>query len=211
MHDNNLLSELIRFYEKRLETATRGREKLTELIHGLNAANKKLNPKPRLASCINDLFLKGLASPAEPANALVKALAASYQQLYWTHHADTYMGSDFAKGFAFSQIVGKPGLRGSKPLFHSDQIAVGFSCQAAGLFYTPHAHKAVEFYDVLSGAARWQQGHNRPVLHQAGAAIFHDHFVPHAMQTLEPMLTTWAWVGDLDSEQTIVSDNWLAH
>ena len=63
---------------------------------------------------------------------------------------------------------------------------------------------------VLTGKSRWQLGHNRPKSQPLGTYIFHESDVPHAMETsAEPLLTVWAWMGDLEPPILFPAAEWL--
>jgi quercetin dioxygenase-like cupin family protein len=122
---------------------------------------------------------------------LAISIAALAPALHWTY---SYPDRSLAGQIAFSQIVGRRGLR------RGESLHIGLTLIAPHVAYPPHAHPAVELYLVIAGTARWQRGLEPPAPQPPGSIVLHASNVPHAMTTGdEPLLAIWTWRGDLDS------------
>ena len=137
---------------------------------------------------------------------VVRVLGETAVNLHWIEHTDDYAGEEFAKNFAYVQLVG-PLVEGvQRSPYFSDKIRLGFSLQAPHIFYPPHKHKAVELYGILAGEGLWQYGEGVFEKRPSGTLIRHPSYLWHAMKTeAEPMLTVYAWFGDLFEASTILS------
>lgn len=206
-----MLPEIIAFFENWLAVSTEGAAPLVELLTHLHDLGEPRAIKPVMLPIVQSWFGQASQLPTAPHCAsLLSVLITAVEQLRWIPFAADYLGEQFADGFAYVQLIG-PAVDGEEvAIFPSDNIAVGFSLQAPSLFYPPHYHQAIEFYGVLAGTARWQLGHQPPAWQPPGTRIFHDSDVAHAMATdVEPMLTIWAWLGDLESPIIIPAWDWL--
>jgi quercetin dioxygenase-like cupin family protein len=132
---------------------------------------------------------------------LVSSIAALRPALSWTYsYPANPRDHDLGSKVAFSQIVGRRGLR---PDAH---LHVGLTLIAPHVVYPAHFHPAVELYLVVSGNALWQSGTDAPALRPPGSLILHPSNVVHAMTTFdEPLLAVWAWRGDLASPSVYVN------
>ena len=208
---DRLLREMVAYFENWLAISGVGAEPLATLIAQMSTLSEPRQIKPASVPVVQDWLRQAIELPTAPhCVAVTVALAQVAAQLQWVALSPDYIGEQFAAGFAYTEVIGSPTDGASEPLFLSDRIAAGFSLQAPSLFYPPHYHKAVEFYGVLAGRARWQRGNEPPVWQPPGAFIFHDSEVAHAMETaVEPLLTIWAWTGDLKSPPVIPAQEWL--
>jgi hypothetical protein len=214
---NTLLQEITRFYEGWLAAGQAGAKSSleTDMLRTLVKEMQSLGPQqatqPRILPMVETWFEYSLKLPtATHCTPLVTTLTALSQQFHWVPVPVDYLGPHFATEFAYTQIIGPPVAFSDEVLFANGVIAVGFSLQAPHVFYPPHNHKALEFYGVLTGTARWQVCNSIPVAQSPGSYIFHDNDVPHAMETsAEPLLTIWAWLGELASPINVPSKVWL--
>lgn len=141
---------------------------------------------------------------------LLHAVGEYGRFLKWVPSPPDYVSPQFAKGFAYTQLVGNPVRNIESPPFKSSKIGLGFSLQAPHQFYPPHYHEPIEYYGVLAGNGRWQHGNSPPTMQPTGTRIFHAANVNHAMQTIDhPMLTVWAWIGNINAFPTMSSNDWL--
>ncbi|MEM7334237.1 MAG: dimethylsulfonioproprionate lyase family protein [Chloroflexota bacterium] len=206
-----LLQETIRFFEQWLEMTSVGVEHLRPSIDALKKLGEPVDREtfipPLVKQWLEPCLQMPTASHCEPLMMVLREVA---WQMKWIPSPANYISPDFAKGFAYAQLVGHPHRAVESAVYLSDEVAVGLSIQAPRLFYPPHHHPAIEFYMPLAGTAVWQLGTDKPQPQSPGAAIFHDTMVSHGMQTQdEPMLTIWAWTGELNSPPVVTKREWL--
>ncbi len=188
-----------------------GVAQLSALFEGLGVLKGDGQLRPNLPPVVEnwlDVALRG--DSAEHCRPLLAALREHGRQLNWQATPPDYLGTAFAQQYAYAMLVGDSVFEADLAVYHSTTIAAGFSLQAPHTFYPPHNHKATEFYSPLSGDSRWQRGSTPPTAHAPGARIFHPSEIAHAMQThATPMLTVWAWVGDLNPQIHTLAQEWL--
>ncbi len=206
-----LLQEMIAYFENWLAVSGAGADQLAALVAEMDSLGERQEVEAATLPVVQNWLDRSIQLPTAPyCAAVVAALAQMATQLQWVSMSPDYLGREFVDGFAYAQVVGSPNDKNSMSLFASDRMIAGFSLQAPSLFYPPHYHKAIEFYGVLAGTARWQHGNKPPTMQPSGAFIFHDSDVAHAMETaVEPLLTIWAWTGDLESPSVIPAWEWL--
>ena len=135
---------------------------------------------------------------------LVTAVQATAAQLPWSTMPASYAGPELAGAYAFVELVGPRPAEGPGPVWSSEQVLAGLTIQGPNIFYASHWHPAIEFYGVLSGEGEWQVDDGGWVRRPAGSLIYHATNQPHAMRTLaEPMLTLFAWYGDLETNPLV--------
>jgi quercetin dioxygenase-like cupin family protein len=130
----------------------------------------------------------------QSAPAVAAALRPIGEVLPWRYsYAPRADAPGLASAIGWAEIVG--------PLapFRSDAVCLGLTLIAAGSFYPPHRHPAVELYHVLAGHPEWTAGpHTR--IQAPGAFILHDSDMIHAMRAdHEPLLAIYTWTGDVVS------------
>ena len=196
-----LLPEMIRFFENWVAVEANGAGHVVELLASMRPLNLWQEIRPSSLPVVQQWLDKACQQPTAPqCGPLVAALRQGVEPLHWLSLEPDYVGEQAAAGFAYTQLIGPPIDLQNVSKFASDKIAAGFILQAPGIFYSPHYHKAIEFYGVLAGTARWQLGSQPPTWQPSGSCIFHDSDVPHAMETAdEPLLAIWAWLGEVDS------------
>lgn len=206
-----LLGEMIAFFERWLAENQAGFDQLRPLVAQMRSLGGRQTRQGPVLPVVQNWLTQAVHQPTVPhCSVVLSALAKAMDQLRWLPLTADYIGEQFAAGFAYTQVIGPPVDGENVSLFASDTIAAGFSLQAPALFYPPHYHKAIEFYGVLTGTARWQAGSEPPVWQAPGTTIFHESEVAHAMETaVEPLLTIWAWMGDLESPPIIPAWEWL--
>lgn len=195
---NTLLPLLIDTYQNWLTECSAGKDHLRILIDHMRELGAAQPVEPNILPVVPQYLERAAELATVPAlTTLISTLLRVRNQLDWITTPAEYVGSEFAGNFAFTQLAGPP-VFGTRPIMYlSDNIAVGFSLQAPHTFYPRHNHKALEFYGVLAGTALWQIGNDDWQAKPPGSFIFHDSEVIHAMHTQdEPLLTTFAWVGD---------------
>lgn len=150
-----------------------------------------------------------LAATNNLARSLTRALVSVSNRLQW-QLANFELAPEFSimkTNYAFTAIAAPQSWTCSN--YHSDDVLFGLTIQAPHTFYAGHAHKAREIYYVISGKSQWKRGDEDWQDRSSGSLIFHDHHVSHAMQTFdEPLLSLFAWPGDLDSEVVSVSNDY---
>ena len=136
---NDLLQETIRFYEGWLATATTEADYLRPLIHELKTLRKKEERTPFISPVVENWLEKSLQMPTAPqCEPLIQQLREKGRQLKWVPSPDNYINPEFAKGFAFTQLVGHSHREIESAYFLSNTVAMGFSIQAPGsLLPTP--------------------------------------------------------------------------
>lgn len=206
-----LLQESIRFYEQWQKATPLGEAYVRPLITELKLLKTAKKIRPFMPPVVEQWLGHTLEMTTHPScQSLIEVLKELATELKWVPSPENYISPEFAKGFAYTQLVGHAHRKVESALYESNKVALGFSIQAPGYFYPPHYHKAVEFYTPLTGTAVWQLGANEPKPQPPGAHIFHDSDVPHAMETTEePLLTIWAWIGDLKSPTVVPQREWL--
>ena len=118
-------------------------------------------------------------------------------QLNWqiNNNYKNIFSKDFFYNESFVEIIGPNGL------LISPNVRVGLLLLGEEVFYPSHNHKALEFYSILSGKSMWQQNNDRFEQKEPGDNIFHDMWVPHAMETTgEPALALFSWSGAITDE-----------
>ncbi len=208
----DLLQELVRFFEDWSAVNADGADWAEILVAEMQRLSETQPFESRMVPVVEQWTEVSLElETAVSVQPLITQFRQHFHNFQWHPAKHDYIeGDGFAKGFAYTHVVDSVFDGVSSSPYESDKIAVGFSLQAPNLFYPPHHHKAVELYGVLSGAARWQLDRATPKLQPTGTLIFHDSDVPHAMETSnEPMLTVWAWLGDVNSGIEVPSYSWL--
>ena len=133
------------------------------------------------------------APKASPALRTVLDLVAENHRGWLWRSRDEFMPDTFKNAYAFVEMAGP-----DCP-WPTDEIRMGFYLQRGHRHYPPHWHQAEEFYILLSGWADWSIDRKEPFRPTPGEAIHHPSNMAHAMTTHDrPILTTWAWRGDLD-------------
>lgn len=197
---SDIIQLLINTYQHWLEASDVGRPHLQAVLAHMEALDV---PQP-IVSHVPPVVKQYLAQAVELASPEVAPLAKRVLQmapdLDWVILPDEYAGAEFAQNFAYVRLIGPP-LSPSRPtMYPSQKICAGFSLQAPHIYYLPHRHKAIEFYGVLGGTALWQAGEEAWQPKPPGSFIYHPSELLHAMETqAEPLLTTYAWVGDIFS------------
>ena len=207
-----LLACFIQFFEDWVPSSESEAAHLKVLLDGLGELGDEVAVRPNSPPVINKWLPQAVAlETTKKCHPLIKSLIFHNHLIDWTVQTPAYISKEFANAFAYTQIFGPTGHKSESSAFASAKVAGGFSLQAPGQFYPPHYHKAAEFYCVLSGESRWQLDHNPPHMQAVGEQIFHDVDVPHAMESLsEPILTVWAWTGDMMSPTVVPSYDWLS-
>ena len=196
---NTLLPLLSDAYQHWLANYAIGQDHLRVLLHDMRQLGSPQPVAPHLLPVVPQYLGRAAELATVPElMTLISTLLRVGNQLDWITTPAQYVGSEFADNFAFTQLAGPP-ILGMRPIMYPAQkIAIGISLQAPHTFYPRHKHKALEFYGVLAGTALWQMGDGEWQAKPPGSFIFHDSDVVHAMHTQEePLLTTFAWVGDL--------------
>ena len=196
---NTLLPLLIDVYEHWLATCDAGQEQVRAVVHQMRELGAAQPVSPHVLPVVPQHLGQAAELGTVPELAdLICTLLRVGDQLDWITTPADYVGSEFADNFAFVQLGGPAILEARPIMYPNEKIAFGFSLQAPHTFYPRHKHKAIEFYGVLAGTALWQLGDGAWQAKPPGSFIFHDSEVIHAMQTQEePLLTTFAWIGDL--------------
>ena len=92
-------------------------------------------------------------------------------------------------------------LVGPDGVLPCDRFLFGAFLIAPDTVYPLHSHAALETYIILSGQSRWWNSDAGYQPEPPGTVIVHEPFQPHAMRTgSEPLLTLWAWQGDIGFE-----------
>ena len=138
---------------------------------------------------------------------LAEAILARTATVPWRRsfsYDDAPSMKGFLEGYAVACLAG-PDIPGFRCGCRSETVTFGLTLQAPHLDYPAHAHKAVELYCVIGGAADWQQGERDWRQLSSGDFTRHGPHEPHAMRTGEdPLLAFFAWVSDLDSRVYLV-------
>jgi hypothetical protein len=137
----------------------------------------------------------------QSAPAVAAALRPIADDLSWRYsYAPRADAPGLASAIGWAEIVG--------PLapFRSDAVCLGLTLIAAGSFYPPHRHPAVELYHILTGHPEWTAGADTRI-QALGAFILHDSDMIHAMRTgHEPLLAIYTWTGDIVSPSVWADD-----
>ncbi len=202
-----LLEQTIHFFADWLEVSDTGKGHLEPLMTEMKRCTAANSFTPQLTETAEKWLPVAFAEDApDHCQPLLNQLQADYQALRWLPHPNQKIEPDFKSKFTVCQLIGPA----HNSVFTSDKIEVGFSIQAPEAFYPPHFHPAAEFYGILTGLSEWQIYYNRPMFHPPGAHIFHPSEAPHAMMTHDdPLLTIWAWCGDLGPATEIPANGWL--
>ena len=92
-------------------------------------------------------------------------------------------------------------LIGPDGVFHCDRFRFGTFLIGSDTVYPLHSHAARETYIILSGESSWWNSSAGYQPECPGAVIVHEPWQPHAMRTASvPLLTLWAWQGDVNFE-----------
>ena len=131
---------------------------------------------------------------------LQTALIAASPQMHWREVYRRDETSPAHLSFDFMDKLGVYALIGETGPFMSQKMALYMVYMPAGLSYPWHAHKAEEFYYILSGEAVFRRaGHPDKTLKE-GDCLYHSSELPHAMQTYDkPMLSLAVWRNHLDA------------
>lgn len=181
-----------------------GSEGLARVERGLDGLGPRREVVRRGLPVVEACLARAAEAADDPlARGLAEALLARAPRLAWTDSRSEYGGDPrlarFCDGYAVTCLVG-PDYPDYPTPYPQDDLLVGFSLQAPNLLYPAHAHPAVELYYVIGGRAAWQQGDGVWRTLGPGAYALHESEEPHAMQTREaPLLTMFAWLGDLRS------------
>ena len=131
---------------------------------------------------------------------LQTALIAASPQMHWREvyrHDET---SPAHLSFDFMDKLGVYALIGETGPFMSQKMALYMVYMPAGLSYPWHAHKAEEFYYILSGEAVFRRADHPDKTLKEGDCLYHSSELPHAMQTYDkPMLSFAVWRNHLDA------------
>lgn len=175
------------------------------IVEAIDRGDPAGAPTPRLLPPV-ERHLDAAVALADrgPAARLAAALKTSAPLLAWHDSAEDYAAypemAAFTRRFGFASVMG-PAFHGLDSPLSSDKVFFGFSLQAPGTLYPAHGHRAVEIYTVLGGTAAWWRAGDGWRRQPPGSFILHEPDRAHAMETFEePLLTLFAWVGDLDCE-----------
>lgn len=147
------------------------------------------------------MTLAGAGASAAVAAAL-EPLAGSLAWIRNPNFTAEDMGRAFVDNFGYSDLVGPRGL------LPSDAFALGVLLLAPHTTYPPHAHPALEIYDVLGGTAEWRRGDAPWTARSPGSLIHHPPGLPHATRTAgEPMLALYLWRGHLDTPAALTGES----
>jgi quercetin dioxygenase-like cupin family protein len=133
------------------------------------------------------------------------AAAAAAEGLGWTGPApvagDDPARTAFVAGYAYAWLAGPAG-----PLV-TPALAVFLTIQAPHVTYPPHAHPAVELYQVVGGRAEWQRDGEPWRVRTPGEVLLHVTMQGHAMRSgTEPLLSVAVWLDRLDQPSRMVAD-----
>ena len=203
---NTLLPLFTEAYQYWLTNSEVGQVHLRALLEELGQLSEPQQIKANVPPVVRQHLGQAAEGHTIPELAdLVSTLQRVVSQLDWVTVPLDYVGEAFANNFAFAPLAGPAVFTTNSTMYRSDKIFIGFSLQAPHTFYPAHKHYALEFYGVLSGTALWQVGDGEWQAKPPGSFIFHDSEVIHAMQTQEdPLLTTFAWIGDIYSPPEMV-------
>lgn len=100
-----------------------------------------------------------------------------------------------------ANLIGKKREMQKNPyLFHSDEIIGGLFLMGKNQIYPEHYHPAWETWVILSGNARWKLEDGEWEVKRPGEYFTYTKNQVHSMKTEdEPLLSLWAWTGDLSS------------
>ena len=203
LYARNFTETVIRFY-----TSESARPDQTDdafeayKVQILKALGKDLPPNPehhpalKPASQMLSSAAAGYCQNTEQFKSAIEKLADQFKWQTNSHYEGVFPPS-FFDSECFTEIIGPAGI-----LLHKN-IQVGLLVMAPDTDYPAHHHAATEWYHILSGNALWQQGGDDFIQRQAGSAIFHQNFEPHAMRTQnKALLALFSWAGDISSEAT---------
>lgn len=144
--------------------------------------------------------IRTATTPAD--RALASALLAADDLIWIATYADYDGGELMAPlktGYLVTLLAGPAEFRDYHVPYVADDYLIGFTLQAPGTYYPPHAHVARELYHVIGGRGEWQLHDGAWNEQRSGGWIFHPSNALHAMRTEdEPMLTLVAWIDGLD-------------
>jgi len=130
---------------------------------------------------------------------LQTALIAASPQMHWREVYRRDETSPAHLSFDFMDKLGVYALIGETGPFMSQKMALYMVYMPAGLSYPWHAHKAEEFYYILSGEAVFRRADHPDKTLKEGDCLYHSSELPHAMQTYDkPMLSLAVWRNHLD-------------
>ena len=197
---STIIQLLTKTYEDWLTPYQVGRQDLQAVLTEMNALGTPQVVKSNIPPVVKQYLAQAAELVPSQFGTLSKMFLQMAPNLDWVTPSPEYGGAQFANCYAFARLIG-PALSDSRPtLYASQKICVGMTLQAPYTYYFPHKHKTVEFYGVLGGTALWQMGNEGWNAKPPGTLIYHRSNVFHAMQTqAEPLLTTYAWVGDIFS------------
>lgn len=105
----------------------------------------------------------------------------------------------FVANYAYTVLAGPASDRWPRSPVVTDDIVVGLTLQAPGIYYPAHHHPAVELYGVVGGAGSWMRGADGWVTRRPGSAFVHAAGEAHAMETHDqPMLSWFVWLNDFN-------------
>ncbi len=146
-------------------------------------------------------FEAAVRSSPPASHALLEHLFRFREALFWGQtYSEADFGAKFLDSYGWTEFAG---LRGPIP---SESMACGVLLLGPNTEYPLHSHQAEETYVVLSGTASWKTGENDWAERKPLEIIYHQSWVPHAMQTgAEPLIAMYLWRGgDLKQKSTIV-------
>ena len=111
-------------------------------------------------------------------------------ELHWqqTYTEDDDVDASLLAGYVFSELIGPGGP------YVSDKVRVGVGFWGPNVCYPSHAHEAEEIYQVLAGAAEFQQQDGPWQHREAGDVIYYRSKLWHGFRTgAEPLFLFYMW------------------
>ena len=135
---------------------------------------------------------------------VAQATFEAAQDLEWVRAYEELPSSPvvdaFRDNYAYCAIGG-PSFRGLTCPVVLDDLLLGVTLMAPGVWYPPHHHTASELYGVLSGPLQWQLDDGEWFEMAPGEVVVHHPNQLHAMKTTDVPALTWVlWPGDLSCD-----------
>lgn len=152
-----------------------------------------------------DQYGASSVSHAHPETAaVVQATFNAAKDLEWVRAYEELPSSPVVDAFRDNYAycaMGGPSFRGLTCPVVLDDLLLGVTLMAPGVWYPPHHHDAAELYGVLSGPLQWQLDEGDWFHMAPGQAVVHNPNQLHAMRTVDVPTLTWVlWPGDLSCD-----------
>jgi hypothetical protein len=165
---------------------------------------------PQANAVVNQHLSAALAPLRATHLALAQAIEGAAPHLTWITY-DGYpleeIGTDFAKGHAYSSLIGEAGNVAAQ------DYDLGIFLIAPHVLYRDHHHAAPELYAPLTGPHGWRFGPHTPLITKpAHHPVWNDAHRPHMTKVgPTPFLALFGWIQDVRQvAQVIPAPDWPA-